>query len=157
MIKKSQDAYRTISEAAAEVSLPTHVLRFWESKFFQIKPMKRAGGRRFYRKQDIRLLFALKQLLYTDGYTIKGAQKYLKEFGVSHIIEQYGSCGAEITEKSAEPMPSATPDPSDRSSLQDPSDNEPNPVYLTEKERVLRAIYQQVRDAHDKLNLVIGS
>jgi DNA-binding transcriptional MerR regulator len=73
--QKSADAYRTISEVADELKLPQHVLRFWESKFKQIMPMKRAGGRRFYRPQDIELIKRIHYLLYTQGYTIKGVQK----------------------------------------------------------------------------------
>jgi DNA-binding transcriptional MerR regulator len=75
--QKSADAYRTISEVADELKLPQHVLRFWESKFKQIMPMKRAGGRRFYRPQDIELIKRIHYLLYTQGYTIKGVQKLL--------------------------------------------------------------------------------
>lgn len=85
MSGKSADAYRTISEAGEEAGLPPHVLRFWESKFTQIKPVKRAGGRRLYRPQDISLLKGLKHLLYEEGYTIKGAQKYLKDHGVAGV------------------------------------------------------------------------
>lgn len=82
---KSADAYRTISEAAAEVDLPTHVLRFWETKFTQLKPVKHKGGRRLYRPQDVALLKGLRRLLYAEGYTIKGAQKYLREHGVAAV------------------------------------------------------------------------
>lgn len=82
---KSADAYRTISEAAAEVDLPTHVLRFWETKFTQLKPVKHKGGRRLYRPQDIALLGGLRRLLYAEGYTIKGAQKYLRDNGVAAV------------------------------------------------------------------------
>ncbi|WP_421791702.1 MerR family transcriptional regulator [Hyphobacterium sp.] len=85
MTEKAPDAYRTISEAAAELDLPAHVLRFWESRFKQIKPVKRAGGRRLYRPSDLRLLMGIRTLLYDQGYTIKGAQKYLKEHGVSVV------------------------------------------------------------------------
>ena len=85
MSEKSPDAYRTISEAGEEAGLPPHVLRFWESKFAQLKPIKRAGGRRMYRPQDISLLKGLRRLLYEDGYTIKGAQKYLREHGVGVV------------------------------------------------------------------------
>lgn len=85
MTEKSPDAYRTISEAGEETGLPAHVLRFWESRFTQLKPVKRAGGRRLYRRQDIQLLKGLKTLLYEEGYTIKGAQKYLKDHGVSQV------------------------------------------------------------------------
>ncbi|WP_019961724.1 MerR family transcriptional regulator [Woodsholea maritima] len=83
--EKSPDAYRTISEAAEDAGLPTHVLRFWESKFSQLKPVKRRGGRRFYRPQDVTLIKGLRHLLYEAGYTIKGAQKYLKDHGVGHV------------------------------------------------------------------------
>ena len=73
---KSADAFRTISEVADWLDTPTHVLRFWESKFSQIKPVKRAGGRRYYRPQDMLLIGGIKKLLHHDGLTIKGAQKY---------------------------------------------------------------------------------
>ncbi|MGY6629243.1 MAG: MerR family transcriptional regulator [Oceanicaulis sp.] len=86
MSGKSADAYRTISEAGEEAGLPAHVLRFWESKFTQIKPVKRAGGRRLYRPHDISLIKGLKHLLYEEGYTIKGAQKYLKDHGVAGVV-----------------------------------------------------------------------
>lgn len=76
---KSASAFRTISEVAAELDLPQHVLRFWEGKFSQIKPMKRGGGRRYYRPEDIDLLRRIRGLLYDDGYTIKGVQKLLKQ------------------------------------------------------------------------------
>ncbi len=75
--QKSADAYRTISEVADDLKVPQHVLRFWESKFKQITPMKRAGGRRFYRPQDVDLIKRIHYLLYTQGYTIKGVQKLL--------------------------------------------------------------------------------
>ncbi len=76
---KSAFAFRTISEVSKELQVPTHVLRFWESKFGSIKPLKRGGGRRYYRPEDLDLLRQIKSLLYDDGYTIKGVQKLLKE------------------------------------------------------------------------------
>ena len=76
---KSDLAFRTISEVAAELDLPQHVLRFWETKFTQVRPMKRAGGRRYYRPEDMLLLSKIRKLLYDDGYTIKGVQKLLKD------------------------------------------------------------------------------
>ena len=78
---KSADAYRTISEVAEDLGLPQHVLRFWETRFPQVKPLKRAGGRRFYRPDDVELLRAVKALLYDDGYTIKGVQRMLRDQG----------------------------------------------------------------------------
>ena len=79
---KSAAAFRTISEVAAELDLPQHVLRFWESRFTQVRPLKRGGGRRYYRPEDIELLRAIRELLYDDGYTIKGVQKLLRGGGV---------------------------------------------------------------------------
>lgn len=76
---KSDRAFRTISEVAGELDLPQHVLRFWETKFAQVKPMKRAGGRRYYRPEDLVLLRRIRKLLYDDGYTIKGVQKLLRD------------------------------------------------------------------------------
>ena len=78
-MNKSADAFRTISEVAEELGLPQHVLRFWETRFPQIKPLKRAGGRRYYRPRDIEILRAIQHLLYHEGYTIRGVQRVLKE------------------------------------------------------------------------------
>ena len=80
---KSAAAFRTISEVSSELDVPPHVLRFWESKFSQVKPLKRGGGRRYYRPEDIGLLQRIRELLYTEGYTIKGVQKLLREGAVS--------------------------------------------------------------------------
>ena len=78
---KSPDAFRTISEVAEDLDLPQHVLRFWETRFNQIKPMKRGGGRRYYRPQDVDLIKGIRHMLYDQGYTIKGVQRLLKENG----------------------------------------------------------------------------
>ena len=85
-MEKSPDAFRTISEAAEELTVPQHVLRFWETKFTQIKPMKRAGGRRYYRPADIELLKGIHTLLYSQGYTIRGLQRILKEEGGAYVV-----------------------------------------------------------------------
>jgi DNA-binding transcriptional MerR regulator len=84
---KSAEAFRTISEVAIELDVPQHVLRFWESRFAQIKPVKRAGGRRYYRPEDIDLLKGIRALLYSDGLTIRGVQKVLKERGHRHVAD----------------------------------------------------------------------
>ena len=86
VIEKSPQAFRTISEASEILSLPSHVLRFWESKFKQIKPLKRAGGRRFYRPNDILFIFGIKKLLHIDGLTISGVKRLIKENGINDII-----------------------------------------------------------------------
>ncbi|WEX07451.1 MerR family transcriptional regulator [Chelativorans sp. AA-79] len=78
---KSPDAFRTISEVAEDLDLPQHVLRFWETRFSQIKPLKRGGGRRYYRPQDVELIKGIRHMLYDQGYTIKGVQKLLRENG----------------------------------------------------------------------------
>jgi DNA-binding transcriptional MerR regulator len=82
---KSPDAFRTISEVADDLDLPQHVLRFWETRFPQIKPLKRGGGRRYYRPDDVDLLKGIRRLLYGEGYTIKGVQRILKEGGVRSV------------------------------------------------------------------------
>ena len=88
MSVKSPEAFRTISEVSKDLSLPQHVLRFWETKFAQIKPIKRGGGRRYYRPEDIELLKGIKYLLYNDGYTIRGVQKVIKESGTKKIAKK---------------------------------------------------------------------
>ena len=85
-MEKSPDAFRTISEAAEELDVPQHVLRFWETRFSQIRPMKRAGGRRYYRPTDIELLRGIRALLYKEGYTIRGLQRILKEEGSAYVV-----------------------------------------------------------------------
>jgi DNA-binding transcriptional MerR regulator len=87
-VDKSPEAFRTISEVADELKVPKHVLRFWEAKFAQLKPMKRGGGRRYYRPEDVALLRGIRFLLYDDGYTIRGVQKILREHGPRFVMEQ---------------------------------------------------------------------
>ena len=87
---KAPDAFRTISEVAEELDIPQHVLRFWETRFAQIKPMKRSGGRRYYRPDDVDLLKGIRRLLYGEGYTIRGVQRILKEHGIKSVQEAIG-------------------------------------------------------------------
>ena len=87
-VRKANGAFRTISEVADELDVPQHVLRFWETKFTQVKPLKRGGGRRYYRPEDVALLKHIHHLLYTEGYTIKGVQKLLKGQGKNQIAAQ---------------------------------------------------------------------
>ena len=103
-MEKSADAFKTISEAAEELDLPQHVLRFWETRFPQIKPLKRAGGRRFYRPADVRLLAVIRKLLYGDGYTIKGVQRLLKEQGVNVLQEGFVAPSPESLAAPGEPL-----------------------------------------------------
>jgi DNA-binding transcriptional MerR regulator len=100
MDTKSPDAFRTISEVAEDLDIPQHVLRFWETRFSQIKPLKRGGGRRYYRPDDVALLKGIRRLLYGEGYTIKGLQRILKEQGPRHVqaIGRGGPIGPPPTE-----------------------------------------------------------
>jgi DNA-binding transcriptional MerR regulator len=84
-LDKSPDAFRTISEAAEELNLPQHVLRFWETRFSTIKPLKRGGGRRYYRPEDVLLLKGIRHLLYDQGFTIKGVQRIIKDQGARYV------------------------------------------------------------------------
>jgi DNA-binding transcriptional MerR regulator len=84
-LDKAPDAFRTISEVADDLEIPQHVLRFWETRFSQIKPMKRSGGRRYYRPDDVDLLRGIRRLLYGEGYTIRGVQRILKEHGIASV------------------------------------------------------------------------
>jgi DNA-binding transcriptional MerR regulator len=97
-VDKAPDAFRTISEVADELDIPQHVLRFWESRFPQIKPMKRAGGRRYYRPDDVDLLRGIKHLLYGEGYTIRGVQRILREQGPKFVqaVWQPGAVQPEV-------------------------------------------------------------
>lgn len=88
MADKDPGAFRTISEVAADLDLPQHVLRFWETKFNQIRPMKRSGGRRFYRPEDIALVRLIRDMLYGQGYTIRGVQRILKERGARALLAE---------------------------------------------------------------------
>ncbi len=87
---KSSNAFRTISEVSDDLGVPQHVLRFWETKFSSIRPMKRGGNRRYYRPEDIQLLRAINKLLYIDGYTIRGVQKLIRDQGVKELAAQHG-------------------------------------------------------------------
>jgi DNA-binding transcriptional MerR regulator len=97
-MSKSPSAFRTISEVAEELDVPAHVLRFWESKFAQVKPMKRGGGRRYYRPADVDLLRGIRELLYIDGLTIKGVQKVLREQGVKNVLARGGNAAEVVIE-----------------------------------------------------------
>ncbi|WP_227419928.1 MerR family transcriptional regulator [Roseitranquillus sediminis] len=106
---KSPDAFRTISEVAEALDLQAHVLRFWETKFSQVRPIKRAGGRRYYRPADVALLGGIKRLLHDDGLTIRGVQKVLRERGVGHVASLAEAATAEMA--GAAPQVSARPEP----------------------------------------------
>jgi|TARA_B110000003_G_scaffold269163_1_gene299762 DNA-binding transcriptional MerR regulator len=99
MAIKAPEAFRTISEVSKDLSLPQHVLRFWETKFAQIKPIKRGGGRRYYRPEDVDLLKGIKNLLYNDGYTIRGVQKVIRENGSKNILFSNNKANIKVQQK----------------------------------------------------------
>ena len=106
--RKSKNAFRTISEVAKELDVQQHVLRFWETKFSQVRPLKRGGGRRYYRPEDVTLLKRIHELLYSEGYTIKGVQKLFRENGKNTVLEREAGTSAALKsavseEQSSEP------------------------------------------------------
>ena len=119
-MEKAPDAFRTISEVAEELDLPQHVLRFWETRFVQIKPMKRGGGRRYYRPDDVDLLRGIRHLLYGEGYTIRGVQRILKDEGIK-FVQAVWRTGAPQPARSAADEDGADEASATESGAQDPS------------------------------------
>ena len=130
---KSPEAFRTISEVAAELDVPQHVLRFWESKFSAIKPLKRGGGRRYYRPDDVDLLRGIRSLLYRDGMTIKGVQKIFREQGPRYVMDLGRGSASLIAQPNAE-SEGAREQPLFAPSSVSAGDEEPH-FGLTEDER----------------------
>ncbi|WP_240686469.1 MerR family transcriptional regulator [Aliiroseovarius marinus] len=137
MDKKSPDAFRTISEVADWLGVPTHVLRFWESRFTQVKPVKRAGGRRYYRPADMELLGGIRKLLHEDGMTIRGVQKLLREKGVKHVAamsppldsnEMRNSDGSNVVPLTPPSKAVEEPETNDALTSAGPADEETPPV-----------------------------
>ena len=111
IIEKSATAYRTISEVADDVGVPQHVLRFWETKFAAVKPLKRSGNRRYYRPEDVALLKTIRILLHDEGFTIKGVQKRFKEQGLRATVDRY-MAALTVPDRTEDPLhASATPPP----------------------------------------------
>lgn len=134
---KSPDAFRTISEVADWLDTPAHVLRFWESKFSQVKPVKRAGGRRYYRPNDMLLLGGIKTLLHDDGMTIKGVQKLLRSNGIKKVSELSQSLEGDeshIVEVEAVSVPKLVPKPEPEPEIVPQTEPTPEPVPVQEPE-----------------------
>jgi DNA-binding transcriptional MerR regulator len=119
-VTKGPQAFRTISEASEELGVPQHVLRFWETKFSFIRPMKRAGGRRFYRPQDLAVLKGVRALLHDDGYTIKGVQRLHKEQGVKRLLAAAGGDEHPLAHGMAPVFDGDVPDMARREDLEPP-------------------------------------
>src|SRR5471032_252942 len=156
-VEKSAQAFRTISEVATELDVPQHVLRFWESKFTQVRPLKRGGGRRYYRPEDIDLLRRIRTLLYDDGYTIKGVQRLLKE-GRGRLPAQRADLAAEsvlenlrIVSARAEAMTSGNHQPLPRPGPQ-PSTTTPRAAMLDlHKRREIETVLEDLEQALTQL------
>ena len=156
-VEKSAQAFRTISEVATELDVPQHVLRFWESKFTQVRPLKRGGGRRYYRPEDIDLLRRIRALLYDDGYTIKGVQRLLKE-GRGRLPAQRADLAAEsvlenlrIVSARAEAMTSGNRQPLPRTGPQ-PSTTTPRAAMLDlHKRREIETVLEDLEQALTQL------
>jgi DNA-binding transcriptional MerR regulator len=116
-VEKAPDAFRTISEVADELDVPQHVLRFWESRFHEIKPMKRGGGRRYYRPNDLDLLRGIRHLLYSEGYTIRGVQRLLREQGLRFVQSVW-------QEGAPQPTYPRGDDPEDDAAMEPPAEEE---------------------------------
>jgi DNA-binding transcriptional MerR regulator len=129
-LRKSASAYRTISEVSEDLAVPQHVLRFWETKFNQVRPLKRGGGRRYYRPEDVNLLRRIQKLLYEDGYTIKGVQKLLKETRSAAAAEARA-------EKAAAPSP--------RAPAEEEPPAAPTPELTPDLRQELRALLTELR------------
>jgi DNA-binding transcriptional MerR regulator len=138
MIDKSPDAFRTISEAAEDLDLPQHVLRFWETRFPQIKPLKRGGGRRYYRPDDVDFLRGLKHLLHAERYTIKGVQKIIKEQG-QKAVQAVGRSGIVAASPAPASPASILPAPVSSAPVFSPS---PTPVTTPFRPVPMRASIQ---------------
>jgi DNA-binding transcriptional MerR regulator len=150
---KSAEAFRTISEAAEELHVPQHVLRFWETRFTHIKPMKRAGGRRYYRPEDMALLHAIRHLLYGEGYTIRGVQRILKEQGIKAVLAMPAASSSQKRAVRVGDVPVVSIDGDERTSFAQRrvrEDDEP-PVH---KEPVFDVRVAESDDEHEELDRI---
>lgn len=154
---KSPEAFRTISEVAQDLSIPKHVLRFWEGKFSQLRPMKRGGGRRYYRPEDVDLLRGIRELLYNDGYTIKGVQKILREQGVRFVMD-YWELSAQQGGKAIRDIPDVASDVA-RSAAQPfkvPEMNLPTSELPEEVENRLESLLGELEQCREILTAARG-
>lgn len=153
---KSASAFRTISEVADDLEVPPHVLRFWETKFSQVRPLKRGGGRRYYRPEDVDLLRRIRTLLYQDGYTIKGVQKLLKDGGARAALrrDEGGEYDPEIPGPSAaRANDEAEPSLPLEAAIQDAAEAESAPIGtdVLQEVRVALGELQSLKKALDKV------
>ena len=150
---KSPKAFRTISEVSETLEVPAHVLRFWETKFPAVRPIKRGGGRRYYRPEDVTLLVGIRELLYEDGLTIKGVQKIFREKGQRHVVARGAEALGEPLEAEA-PAPDASPAPEPAAPIEAPQAAAPEAAPAEEapdSERV-RSVISKLEALRARLN-----
>ncbi len=163
VVDKSPDAFRTISEVAEDLDLPQHVLRFWETRFPQIRPLKRGGGRRYYRPDDVALIMGLKALLYGQGYTIKGVQRILKEQGARSVqaVGRGGALPASVAapgpdREEAEDAAARVPAQVQGSARTSPASGPTLTATSANAEQILRQALVELHAARDDLARVLG-
>jgi DNA-binding transcriptional MerR regulator len=153
-LEKTSTAFRTISEVAQELDVPQHVLRFWETRFSQIRPLKRGGGRRYYRPEDVVLLKVIRELLYSEGYTIKGVQKLMRDGALKGRLAQAGLADESAAEERVE-APTEKPAPRAAKGRQPQPDLFIGGVDGTTRDR-LRALLTELEGLRDRLRGAIA-
>jgi DNA-binding transcriptional MerR regulator len=152
--KKAAGAFRTISEVADELDVQQHVLRFWETKFSQVKPLKRGGGRRYYRPEDVALLKRIHTLLYTEGYTIKGVQKLLRTQGKAKVMAEGADQNAPAATGTTRTPAVAKPLPTPANEMSPQMNRAAAPLPMSDKQRaILQAMLGDLRDLR---NMIAG-
>lgn len=156
---KSDSAFRTISEVADELGVQQHVLRFWETKFIQVKPLKRGGGRRYYRPEDVALLKKIHTLLYSEGYTIKGVQKLLKGVSKSQVLMEQKKAGASSTTHAyGENMPQVQgPDLPATVYQEEPPVLAPSSTLSEDQAVLLRSVLAELEEMREELRRLSGN
>lgn len=149
-VGKSASAFRTISEVAGELDVPQHVLRFWETRFSQIRPLKRAGGRRYYRPEDVELLRRIREFLYQQGYTIRGVQKLLRDGSLGGTAVGDGELLPETPEPMDQAAPAPTPATAPAALAQEPS---PAPAAASAEHAAVEAVISELSALRDLLRL----
>jgi DNA-binding transcriptional MerR regulator len=156
---KSDSAFRTISEVADELGVQQHVLRFWETKFIQVKPLKRGGGRRYYRPEDVALLKKIHTLLYSEGYTIKGVQKLLKGVSKTQVLQEQKKAGASSTTHAyGENMPQVQgPDLPPTVHQEEPPVLAPASTLSEDQAVLLRSVLAELEEMREELRRLSGN
>jgi DNA-binding transcriptional MerR regulator len=155
-VEKAPDAFRTISEVAQELDVPQHVLRFWESRFREIRPMKRGGGRRYYRPDDVDLLRGIRHLLYGEGYTIRGVQRLLREQGQRFVQNVWQPGAPQPTLKPADDAPDEPAGLAERFAEAAPAASRPPPGLSGDDRQKLQATLRDLGECRRLLDAALN-